>query len=77
MKKPFLIVYRVDTHSRGHYKCSLEEHGFFKGTPQAGFLVTQTLTRLAVLPRAVDSVAPVQELVIDTKNMAITSLFLG
>ena len=39
--------------------------------------MTQTLTRLAVLPWAVDSAAPVQELIVHTKNVAVTALFGG
>ena len=42
----------------------LKEHGFLKGTSEAGFLVTQTLTGVAMLSWAVDSVTPVQVLLL-------------
>ena len=40
----------------------LKKHGFFKGTPEAWLLMAQTLTGLAVLSGAVDSVSPIQVL---------------
>lgn len=42
----------------------LEKHGFLKGTPEAGLLVTQTLAGVAVLSGAVDSATPVQVLLV-------------
>lgn len=62
MKYSLLVVYWIDTHSRRHYKSSLKEHGLFEGTPEARFLVTETFTGVAMLSRAVNSVAPVQVL---------------
>lgn len=48
-----------------HVKLPIQKHCFFKGTPEAGFLVTQTLTGLTVLARAVNFAAPVQVLVME------------
>lgn len=60
VKNRFVIVDAVDTHVRRHDEGPVEEHCFFEGTSQAGFLVTQSLTGFTVLPWAVYSVAPIQ-----------------
>lgn len=64
MKDPFRIVYWIDAHSGRHYKSSLEEDGLFKSTAEAGLLVAETLTGVAVLSGAINSVTPVEVLVV-------------
>lgn len=64
MKYSLLVVYRIYTHSGRHNKSSLKEHGLLEGTPEAGLLVAETLTGVAVLSRAVHSVAPIQVLLV-------------
>lgn len=65
MKDSLLVVYRVDTHPGRHNKSPFEEHCLFQGASEAGFLVAEALAGVAVLPGAVDPVAPVEVLVVE------------
>lgn len=38
----------------------LKEHGFFKGTTKARFLMTKTSTSVTMFTRAINSVTPIQ-----------------
>jgi hypothetical protein len=56
--------------NRNHRECSksesvpLEEDGLFQSTAEAGLLVAETLTGVAVLSGAINSVTPVEVLVV-------------
>lgn len=41
-----------------------QKHGFFERTPEAGFLVTEARTFIAILTRTVNSAAPIQVLIV-------------